>query len=334
MSAIITKYERVIQAGKKEDIPTIEACKYLGDIYFSQGDFGKAITYFHKALEFDPTFSHLIASDIFYLLGESYQRIGETDLSIQYLQKAVEIFEEQGHIPLWQVYLTLAQVFQQTFTAQISHWLEYYHEVITILNSSARKPGQWFFWSKKVSLSEQMADAILEAHYEIGLFMLYKQEYEKAIYNFTEGIESGSKKQPTLAQAYFFLGRSYLHNNKYRKAQKIYQKLLDVDSDHQWVEAGPIYYDLGQLYYKQQQYKQALDYRLRILALEQLKPDMLADTHFGLGHTYFALGSYEQAADHYRKYLKMALTEDTKKVTALKYLVQANEALARKRAKE
>lgn len=323
-----------IISGHSVDAPIlIEAYQKLGEIYRSEQKFSKATDNFAEVLKLDPSFEYVIATDIFYALGVSYSGLNQPDTALDYLEKALRSIEpERGQVEVWQIYLARARIIKAMEEGNINKWIKFYQKVAEIMAPFTKRERSWIPWSRRSLLSQEIAEDLLETYYYIGVFHVLKKENEEAIESLKRAIDVGGQQQPFLAKAYFYLGRAYLKNNDTRKARRFYNKLLnEIDPKHQWLEVELIYYDIGQSYYKEKKYKQAIKYREKILDIEDVRSKLLADTHLGLGHSYFALNSFEQAAIHYREYLRLSDPKASSRDEAMKQLVYANEALAAKK---
>jgi tetratricopeptide (TPR) repeat protein len=301
----------------------------VGKANFGQKRFHEAIDNFNQALNLDHDFTYLKSHDTYYFLGESYRQLNQFNEAIKYLGEALALFDTgASQIDIWVIYLALARALREASNQDATKWMPYYYKIIEILAPKAK--NKWLFWQKAEPIFEPVPEAMLEAYYYIGLYHLFKEEYDNAIYSLTKAIDSGSRKQPEFVQAYFYLGRSYLRNNNNQQAIKIYQQLIKINPKFQWVDEASIYYDIGQALYKLGKYEQAMEYGLKVLVLNRVEVDLLAETHLGLGHTYFALESFEKAIEHYQNCIKLTSPKSSIRRTAVEYMVNANEALTEK----
>lgn len=240
------------------DSATIETNKTLGYKYFSQEEFRDTIDCLERALELDPNFAYLVAHDIFYTIGVSYDRLDQSSTSANYLEKSLEAFDpENGRTELWQIYFELANSLRRVFASkQVKYfdpnnwieWINHYLKAINLLESDVNKSKNILAFHKKVKLSQYKADALLTACHYVGIFYFYTKKYQEAIHYCSQGINGGGQTQPELAVTYLLLGASHFVEGNTQKGRQAYETLLEIDPNHQWAKnVFNVYRDLGQI---------------------------------------------------------------------------------------
>jgi tetratricopeptide (TPR) repeat protein len=262
-------------------------------------------------------------------LGRVWLDLGERDKALVVLKQAQnELKNEASGSSLLtlhcQVLITLAELLRQIPGSE-NEMVDYYQQLITLLEPQIpQRKGILFLPRGKPVMAPDVVDSLLGAYYRIGEFYLIKSEYQKAIDFFIKAINTNSQNQGHVTASYQLLGTSYLRNGNNRKARNVFKMVLKLDSEHQWSSASSIYRDYGKSYYNQGKYKEAIKYMLKALDLEKIKPsELLPDIHEGLGYTYFFLGSFDLAAQHYRIFLEMSELATSKRKHIVEFLRRA-----------
>jgi tetratricopeptide (TPR) repeat protein len=157
--------------------------------------------------------------------------------------------------------------------------------------------------------------------------------------------QATAQADPTLAQAQFELGNSYVKTMQWDQALAAYQKAVELDPNYQaaYANLGVVYYQLGQLDLAASQYQKALEldptdgevaYNLGAVYLQQalssnnppnpellnksieqlsqaaeLNPD-LAEPYFSLGVAYQALNQNKEAIQAFETFLAKDTGQD------------------------
>jgi len=85
----VSEYELILKHFSKVDPQNAEIYGYLGQLYYSQGNFDKAIEQFKMILSLDPQ-----NAEVMYLLGSLYSEIGDPKLAIEFFQKSIQVDPE------------------------------------------------------------------------------------------------------------------------------------------------------------------------------------------------------------------------------------------------
>lgn len=83
--------------------------------------------------------------------------------------------------------------------------------------------------------------------------------------------------------AWHRLGYLMIMLDEIDKAEEMYKKILQLDSDHQWKNLAPVYNQLGVIYDKKGDYKMALEYFQQAAGIEEI---LLSPDHLDLAITY------------------------------------------------
>lgn len=141
------------------------------------------------------------------------------------------------------------------------------------------------------------------AVYKMGVILLLKEKYEDSIRHFLVSIDMGSLDPITMRNAYYNVGlaNEKIYNlslneeesnqNAFDLAQRSYKVAITMDPS--FVEA---YITLGQLFYKAEDYDNALEYLKRGERVD----DTNFQIQFKIGNVYSAMKDYEQAETYYK----------------------------------
>jgi tetratricopeptide (TPR) repeat protein len=254
--------------GKPTDTPGSgdEAAKYhqLGLTATNSGDYPKAIEYFDKALELEPS------NEITWVdKGVALRALGRYEDAIQCFDRALKI--NIRYVTAWQNKAQAHEVL-----AQYKEALECYDKVLSIVPNDVatrkRKDGcikklRDLSVTKeraltppvegKEPLSYPLTDA--EANYRLGLEEIKRKDYRKALEYFDLALQAAPENVDIL----FEKGYALHELEEYNEALTCYNKIIKLDPKHlnAWLNRGIIFGSLGQFEEAIRCYNTVLRYR-------------------------------------------------------------------------
>ena len=200
-------------------------------------------------------------------------------------------------------------------------------DAIKLVSSIKQQPLYSAEFTRKLNALEQFIlyktqKNEIQKNYHLGFYYYYESEYTKSVRTLLGAL---SNKKKTNADVYSLLSRVYFDMKDYDKAQDAAAKALKIDSGKIFALSV-----LGDLAYRKQDYKQALEYYSKA-AKDKSSPD----NTIKLAQTYEKLGKKEKALDIFIKVLKaynnsyaayyhVALSDKSKELAYLKKCVALN----------
>lgn len=117
------------------------------------------------------------------------------------------------------------------------------------------------------------------------------------------------KIDPNLIEAYRNLGHAYFNQEKYDDAIIQYEKVIDANPDAEL--KAECLESIGDIYYDKEDYANAEVYFKEAIKIDQ----NLIEAYWGLGQTYFSQEKYDDALTEYDKILELNVDNDVKSET-------------------
>lgn len=138
-----------------------------------------------------------------------------------------------------------------------------------------------------------------EAMFFLAAIYTYRErKYEEAIAIFHDLLE----KYPDNPGAQFSLGRCYSFMGECDKALEIYNKVLDNKKGQSLLPRGSIYYQIGEVYFKKNDFEKAKGYYLQAIATDTVEVGkrrwITPRSHFKVAYCYEILGDINQTKHH------------------------------------
>ena len=168
------------------------------------------------------------------------------------------------------------------------------------------------YYSKAESIYERLnlIDDLMSLRSNIAINYKLTGQYDKAIPIFKSTIPYDLSQNyfNDVAANYDELGHTYYLTDSLEKAKLTYQKAVSLFEDHNDLSLkGISIRHLGQVYMKEQKYRQALIYFNESLGIStktsSLKDQI--DDHYELAKAYAALGNYNNAYENYDKHTEL-----------------------------
>lgn len=284
-----------------------EECRQMGDvwhhmgkIYSAQGDFDRAMEYFHKA--FDIRFKTLGENhpDVAHSLnnmGICYYYKGDYTKAIEYTQKALKIYLitlDENHPDVVRCFHSLG--FYYSYKGEYDKAIECFEKALRIsLNT----------------LGENHADVAMYFN-NLGVNFNSKGEYDKAIDYYQKalkiGISINGEVNADVSASFNNLGNSFNSKGEYDKAIEYHQKSLKIKLKIQGKkhpDVAAAFNNLGLSFNNKGEYDKAIDYHRRALeirlnAFGENHPDV-AMSFNNLGVSFNSKGDFDRAILYYQK---------------------------------
>ncbi|HZO87663.1 MAG TPA: tetratricopeptide repeat protein [Chthonomonadaceae bacterium] len=300
----------------------------LGNVYFQQNQFPKALDYYGRALTLREQRGS--PSDIAHSLnnlGYACYQLGLLERAVKLYQRAVEI-EEKLENPAERAYMldALGSVYEslgqfdkalecadralalQEELADTQAMASSYNSLGNIYNNLGQYQRALDYHNRAMALLEKAGDAQRIGVSQTNLGNVYANmgQFEKAVDAYRRALKLFEKSGDTQNAAYALgnLGNVYFNQNQFEKAQEYYRRALALKEPlGNRQDIAQSLNNLGSVYDGQGQSQQALDCYTRALALfEQVgNRQELATALSNLGRLYERLGQPERAEGCYRQ---------------------------------
>jgi len=223
------KYDEIIDGhASKASKYTAKAIYYMGMAYYMKADDNNCLKYMDMSIDKDPS-----DPDAHYIKGMTYNYMGKFDKAIKSFNKAIELHNTSGdyYSGLGDSYFSLdkpdkALEAYQKATEQENAPDRPFSMIPQIYNSLNQKDKALdAFYIAKNKISRK-SDSYINVLYNIGLFELLTENYEKAETTFTELVELA----PNDYHSYAKLIQIHYARKQYDKADPLRKKLYDAHS--------------------------------------------------------------------------------------------------------
>lgn len=185
------------------DDENIEALSKLSELYFLIGDYEKSFVYLNKITDIDPNNARA-----YFMKGYGLLEQGDTSRAIAAMQRAT-----QADPNYYEAFLKLGQLLSNK-DLQLSD--EYFKAALRIHPNSEEALYIYAYHLQNTNRIDQAIEQYQKlltlnpinkfAYYNLGyIYLVYKNDFNKSIYNFTKSIEIDS----TYAEAYYNRGLAY-----------------------------------------------------------------------------------------------------------------------------
>jgi tetratricopeptide (TPR) repeat protein len=272
----------------------------LGLVKFHQGEYGRAIGYYEKALEIHqktlPS-NHTQLAILYSNIGGLNGHIGVYPKALSFHEKALEIQQKSlppNHPLLATCYNNIAVAYHQM--AEWSKALSFYKKVLDIQQKSLppNHPSLANFYNN-----------IAITYLQMGEYLKARSFYEKAL-QINE--KSLPPNHPSSAASYNSIGEVYRNMGEYAKALSFFEKTLDIRQktlppNHP--DSAESYNNIGTVYRHMGEYSKALSFYEKVFEIcRKTLPEnhpLLATCYCNTGLTYMNTRDYSNALSFYEK---------------------------------
>lgn len=311
--ALKSYFEGLIAAEKDNDtLRIIQLLKNIGLTYRETGNFDKAISHLSKALQIaEKNKLNDELADIFNIMGGVYLKFSQPSKAIEYYKQSLNIRETLGY--------KQSSINTLNNLAKAYLLLKNKAESITSLN-------------KALELSKEIGDPLAEAniHNELGNTYLSIEDYPEALrrYLLALKIRQSYGKDEDIARTMVNIALVYRRLGLFRNAQKYMSEAKGLTEN---LDAKPdlkiyIYQNMGNVFYDQKQYTDAINAYQKALELSEKKGDDLQVTRVlrNIAQTYLDLNKPSKARNTITQAIKIALRSNQNQVLADLYNTLGN----------
>jgi len=306
-------FEGLIAAEKDNDtLRIIQLLKNIGLTYRETGNFDKSTSYLSKALQIaEKNKLNDELADIFNIMGGVYIKFSQPAKAINYYKQSLNIRETLGY--------KQSSINTLNNLAKAHLLLKNSSESITSLN-------------KALELSKEIGDPLTEANIqnELGNTFLSIEDYPEALrrYLLALKIRQSYGKDEDIARTMVNIALVYRRLGLFRNAQKYLNEAKGLVEN---LDAKPdlkiyIYQNMGNVYYDQKQYTDAINAYQKALELSEKKGDDLQVTRVlkNIAQTYLDLNKTSKARNTVTQAIKIALRSNQNQVLADLYNTLGN----------
>jgi preprotein translocase subunit SecA/nephrocystin-3 len=279
-------------------------CNCLGNAYYYQSKFRKALLYHEKALEIQKSIlgpSHSDIADTHLNIGRVNYRLGNFQMALLNYNDALKIYEEDQDnylLDMANTYNNIGVVYKDLANYPLS--LKYYRKTMEI---------------REKYLGNDYPDTA-GSYYNIGIMYCEQGIFSKAQDYCDKALRIQEKllgvKHIDTTNTYICLGNIHFYQNDNDLALKYYKRALKIQEvilgkDHSIT--ATTYNNIGSLYYNLGNYTMALSYYMKALKIrKKVMSSEHSDTAASLnniGNVYYRLRNYPMALKYYSKSAKI-----------------------------
>jgi tetratricopeptide (TPR) repeat protein len=274
-----------------------------GNIHLQEGRFDRAIEQYKEAAKKYPNGTRpLIGIATAYYMKKDFKE------AAVYLEKAIKMDKKAVEEDI--------KGYENLLNTQYLKWQMYYNGAVENFNENPQRGVELAEKSldvpnpEKVSLSydllarmmlnqEKIEDAkkyyneaikanknSIESYINLGRILLTERKADEALKCF----DDARKIDSTQVEVYELIGQAYLLNKDYTSATKLLERALSIVG-----KSPTILYNLMVAYYDRKNYDQAITNGKEVLALSDVKPEVLTNTYNLLGQIYQNKNDYKSA---------------------------------------
>jgi len=281
----------------------------LAYCYYATGDYEQAIRAFQKTT----TPSDSVAQSAFYHLGYCYIMTGEKKFALNAFLSAYKYGSDQSiqedalfnYAKL--TYELSYDPYNQAINALRQYIADYpdsrrtdeaYAYLVSLFTSTKNYKEALETIEKIRTKDDKLLAACQKITFNHGVELFNDRDYFEAIKLFRKSLEYNYDKVYT-AYCYYWIGESYFRLSSFEFAVDYYKKFLSSPGASQTGLACVINYDMGYVYYRQNDYGQSAVYFRRFTDKPSDNPALVTDAFLRLGDDYFIDKKYDDALMYY-----------------------------------
>ncbi|MFP4679167.1 MAG: tetratricopeptide repeat protein [Chitinispirillaceae bacterium] len=312
--------EKVIE----EDSSNMIANRELGNIYYDEGSYTKAVPLIKRA------YKEKADGEVAFKLGKSYVEIGVADSALVYLEKAVA---QNAKISESSLYIARAQFGLKKYADAIEGFKKVSKDQMTAMDhymvavskeKTKDKAGAIEDYQKAIdAFGDETKKEALLAREKAARAHMEKQAFSKAL-PLLQFVVKADEKGKVVSDIYFLLADAHQGMDNAKEAISSLEKAISLDSKN--IEA---YARLADLYEKNGQSEKAKSTFETMMSLDPKNPDVF----LSLGQYNLKAERYDEALKHFQKSNSLRKSAAASEGMAIAYHNQENIAKAQEMAK-
>ncbi|MEM9679549.1 MAG: tetratricopeptide repeat protein, partial [Bacteroidota bacterium] len=280
----------------------------LGYAYYKQNDFENAISEFNKIIDGNNS----VAQNAYYHLGESYINLDKKPEALNAFRNASEMdYDEKIQEDAWLNYAKISYEIgnpYQSVPQVLSGYLDKYpdtaykEEIETLLIDSyiTSKNYKEALKLLKGKNSFENKVAYQKVAFYRGIELYNESKYAEALEMFKNSLKE-PREQEFVARATFWRAETDYNLTNYNDALVGFKQFQQQSGSGDTVEYVNINYNLAYTYFKLKNYDQASDHFKKFISKRQDDKLRTNDAYLRLGDGYFVSSQYQKAIDSYDK---------------------------------
>ncbi len=268
-------YNRLVSHDKLPDNYRGKMLFSIGNIYFYQRQWDKAVESYKKAIDWsEKTGNQSDLGTAYHQVGMVYAEQRQWEKALENYQQGLEWNEKTGnHYQLGSTFHQVGMVYAGQ--RQWEKALENYRQALE--------------WNEKTGNHY----ALGATFHQVGMVYAGQRQWEKALENYQQALEWDEKtgNHYELGGTFHQVGNVYYYQRQWEKALENYQRALEwKEKTGNHYELGKTFHQVGNVYYYQRQWEKALEnYR------QALEWNEKTGNHYELGSTFHQVGMvYEE----------------------------------------
>lgn len=186
--------------------------------------------------------------------------------------------------------------------------------------------NNYYFQSLRMYEALRDSSKVTRLLFLLGQSNKFQNNYPKALDYLFKSVSAAKKikNRSQEAESMMIIGNTYMLLNKLDSAKYYLNKALEmritIEEDKNFL--GEIYYNLSKVYYKENNFKQALVLADKAFQYDDLKQDtyLQAELYGNIGNCYDKMNDSKTAIDNYEKAIKYSRISGSRNITSQQYL--------------
>jgi len=264
----------------------------MGEMYFMQGDFPKALEHWKQVLEYQKKLNYRYElAFLLYRIGEGFEEQGYFDLAIEYLSQSIKISEQSSYRYLiGETYYVIAWVFYGTRNLELAA-------------QNIQKSEDAF---RQINQELRLAGCLNVK----GLIQMKKQNYDSSLRYHQQGLQVRERigNKIAISSSLYNMGELFTLRKEYKKALVYLWRGLKIDESIKDDYGKSLYYyQLGKTYNLLGDNDSA-EYYLNnaiLLAVPNSANDVLKNSYDEMANYLLKIGKSKEATTYYKKYIQI-----------------------------